>query len=384
MEAINMSWWARHIFNSIEDMMNAYYTSRGGYYVQKADAPVISTTTGVYNAIYGAKVTVQLNTEANAWAILPKVPYGKSGWRVETARPSGPPDGQGETATIPETSKPTWLEVSAKPKIIAHTFNNSIIQETLVKGDDAIGDMAMMRARYAIHHAERINVNLLQDFDTLAGNNIESLDRVCSSNAEQSGVGATAGDEDIYGIDRSANAWADAYVDENDDSDRELTDSLMRGAIIDNIPERGGTPDVVLTGLDTKSAIVGEYSPAVRYGGDLGEGEFSIGFNGVQTDKGKGFGVRVTTLYGTPIIVSKDVKKDTLSRIYVLDTSDDEGFGTPRLGIELAVPTSYYEAGISTGNPFAINAFGDKGMYVTVAELKSRFLAVQGKIRDLK
>ena len=53
--------------------------------VSKLNAPVLTTTTGVYIAIYGAQAFSQLNNEANAFALLPKIPWEKSGWRVITA-----------------------------------------------------------------------------------------------------------------------------------------------------------------------------------------------------------------------------------------------------------------------------------------------------------
>jgi hypothetical protein len=92
----------------------------------------------------------------------------------------------------------------------------------------------------------------------------------------------------------------------------------------------------------------------------------------------------VITLYGYPMIISKDTTADTLSRMYFLDTSNPEGYDTPRLCIKVAKPTQYFEAGINQGTPFAINAFGNKGLYRTMGELHCPFPAAQGKLRDLK
>lgn len=373
---------------TIEDMEKLYYSEQGSQIVAKSDAPVISSTTGVYNAVFGAKVWNQLNTEANVFAVLPKYPQRRSGWRVETARPATSGGGVSENGTLPDTIKPTWKEVSTKPKSIAHTFDVSEVQEFLANSeDDAIGAMAQMRARMAEHHKEMLNVMLLTDVDTLASDNMESLDRVVSSYSEvsDSTIGLDAGDSDIYSIDRDASSsWADAYVDHNSGTDRSLTDSILR-TLINTTHERGANPNgqVFITGYDTMTAIEGLYESQVRYN-PMGETMVELGVNGVKTPKGADFGMKVRSIYGIPVILSKDVAKDTISRIYLLDISDPEGYGEPRLGLRIAKPTQYFEAGMNTGDPFGIDRLGTEGMYRTMGELICTNFRVQGKVRDLK
>ena len=369
---------------TIQDLEEVYY-GKGATYIQKTDAPVISTTTGVYNAVYGAQTWALLNQEANAFGILPKYPWNKSGWRLITARAGTlGTGGVAENGTLPDTIKPTWVEVSTKPKTVAHTFNVSEVQEFLAteSDDDAIGDMAYMRQYMAVEHKEHINKMLLTDVDTLASNNFESIDRVCSSKSEVDASLCGANDADIYGLDRDGVTTYDAYVSHNSGTDRTLTDSLIRTALY-NIANNGGNTTVILTGHDTYSAIQGLYDPQVRYS-VIGEATVKIGVNGIQTKDGIGVGINVAQIYGKPIIVSKDVPKDTISRIYFLDTSDPEGFGIPRLGFKVAKPTQYFEAGMKTGDPFGINALGNKGMYRTMGELIATHLKAQGKIRDLQ
>ena len=375
--------------NTIAELENLYYSKLGAQIIKK-DAPVLSTTTGVYNAVYGAEVWSQLNREANAFGLLPKTVWGRSGWRVLTARPAASGGGVGENGALPATIKPTWQELTAKPKTVAHTFDVSEVQEFLASqsDDDAVGSMAQMRAIMGIHHKEMMNVMLLTDVDTLAGNNLESIDRICSSKSEEDNCGITAGDSDIYGLDRSdaANSWADAQVDHNSNVDRVLTDELIRDMLMTDLPSAGANTTVGLTGHDTMSALTGLYDTQVRYNRNsaLGESDAQLTINGVKTEKGIGVGIRVTTLYGIPIFTSKNVVQDTLSRIYFLDSSNPEGFSKPRLGIDVAKPTQYFEAGMNMGTPFAIDRLGNEGMFRTMAEIKCRFLAAQGKIRDLK
>ena len=94
---------------TIQDMERMFYSNVGAEYITKTDAPVITSTTGVYNAVYGAMVWAALNQEANAFGILPKYPWVRSGWRVITARAGSTGDGGiVEDGTIPDTIKPDF------------------------------------------------------------------------------------------------------------------------------------------------------------------------------------------------------------------------------------------------------------------------------------
>ena len=105
---------------TIQDMEKLYYDVNNEDFIAKTDAPVLSTTTGVYNAVYGAKVWAQFNQEANAWSALPKIPWRQSGWRVMTARAGSSADGGvAENGAIPDSIKPTFAEISTKPKTVA-------------------------------------------------------------------------------------------------------------------------------------------------------------------------------------------------------------------------------------------------------------------------
>jgi hypothetical protein len=48
-----------------------------------------------------------------------------------------------------------------------------------------------------------------------------------------------------------------------------------------------------------------------------------------------------------------------------------------------AKPTQYFESGIETGDPFAINRLGQEGLYRTMGEVWTTFFGGQGSIRDL-
>ena len=394
---------ARDYIRTVTDMERYFYGagnamgySYSGSELLKADSPMMSTTAGTYQAIYGRKVWSQLNQEFNAFSILPKRPWERSGWRVITARPDATVGGGvAENATLPDTSKPTFQHIAAKPKTVVHTFDMSETAMFLADKDDGLGDIrSVLKEEMGKHHAETINLMLCKDSETVAGNDFESLDRVTGNDGGSSGgltsmeTGAAAADHcgasdlDIYSIDRSANSWSNAAV--NCGSDRaagnQRTLSLDHlDTIFQTTWTNGGNPKVILTGYDTLMRLQQLLQSQQRF---MEEKRITPTYNGVKGVPGVEAGFIVATYNGVPIIPSKDVGKggpagaDGLSKMYFLDT-DYMYFST-------AIPTQYFESGIETGDPFAINRLGQEGMYRSMGELWTTFFRGHGSIRDLK
>ena len=374
---------ARNYMRTINDMERYYYgagSSMGYSYtgseLLKADAPLLSTTAGTYQAIYGRKVWSQLNQEFNAFSILPKKHWDRSGWRVVTAKPSKVVGGGiAENGTLPDTTKPTFQNVAAKPKTIAHSFDMSETAIFLNDKDDGLGDIrSVLKEEMGKHHAEHINDMLTEDVTTVAGNDIESLDRITTGNNSMvSGTHYDTNDEDIYSIDRSANTWSFGE-DSADSSSANRTLSLDHlDEVFRLIWERGGNPKVMLTGYDTLMRIQQLLQAQQRF---MEEKRVVPTFNGVKGVPGVEAGFIVATYNGVPIIPTKEMASDGISRIYMLDT-DYVYFST-------AKPTQYFESGIETGDPFAINRLGQEGLYRTMGEVWTTFFGGQGSIRDLQ
>ena len=385
----------RSYANSIEFLEWQYYHPNGRAelyrrdpgaltYAFKKDADVTTGVTGVYQATYGAATWNAFNHEANMFGALPKYAATKTGWRLLTADAGSAADGGvSEDGAIPATIKPTFLAVSATPKTIAHAFSASEVQTAVGEaGDDVTGDMSYLRGFMSSKHKNAINEQLLRDVDSTADTRIESIDRVVSSAAEVANLGITANDADIYGIDRDVAGHSDAVVNDNAGVDRDLTDTLLTN-LVDNTKEAGGNNNLWVTGTDTYAAIQQLFEPQVRYS-VVKETMAQLTSNGIQTPEGIRVGITVANLYGINLIVTKDVVKDTISRVYLLDTSDPEGHGQPRLGMRMHRPTQYFENGIANGDPFGINRFADEGVYRTMGELICYRLDVNGKVRDLK
>ena len=379
---------ARNYVRTITDMERYYYGagnsmgySYSGSELLKADAPMLSSTAGTYNAIYGRKVWSQMNQEFNAFSILPKRPWDRSGWRVLTDKPNSGAihGGVAENAALPDTVKPKFEHVAAKPKTVVHTFDMSETAIFLADKDDGMGDIrSVLKEEMGKHHAEMTNKMLLADVSSRAGNNFESLDRVTIGDTSVMTAGGTHyddHDEDIYSIDRSAttNGWG--YAEAN--AHTSATDRVLSLDQLDDLFQkiwvRGGNPKVILTGYDTLMRLQQLLQSQQRF---MEEKRVTPTYNGVKGVPGMEAGFVVATYNGVPIIPSKDVKADTISRMYFLDT-DYMYFST-------AIPTQYYESGIETGDPFAINRLGQEGMYRTMGELWTTFFGGQGSIRDLK
>ena len=388
---------ARDYIRNITDMERYFYGagnamgySYSGSELLKADAPMLSTTAGTYQAIYGRKVWSQLNQEFNAFSILPKRPWERSGWRVITDRPSfAKGGGVAENATLPDTTKPQFQHIAAKPKTVVHTFDMSETAMFLADKDDGLGDIrSVLKEEMGKHHAEHINKMLTQDCDTVAGNDFESLDRITGNDGGASGgltsmeTGSAAADHcgatdlDIYSISRSANSWSNAEVNCGSDQDAANRRTLSLDhldTLFQQIWVRGGNPKVILTGYDTLMRLQQLLQSQQRF---MEEKRVTPTYNGVKGVPGIEAGFIVATYNGVPIIPSKDVVKDGISRMYFLDT-DYTYFST-------AIPTQYFESGIETGDPFAINRLGQEGMYRSMGEVWTTFFGGHGSIRDLQ
>ena len=359
-------------------------------------AGTVTTDLGLpyLNRVYGAYVWAQLNKESNAFAVLPKTTWVRSGWRmiVDWSRASESELGVEETGTLPAAAYPVVKSARAKPKIEMHTFEISNVMELLgeVSQDDVWGVMSEIKSFAAQDFIKQLNRQLLHkaigqatdgsDSDLTAedGARLLSIDRIVSSSDEATAYGA-AGAEDVYGIDRSADTWANAIVKYNT-AGQQFTEQLLRETL-QELRAAGANTNVILTGPASEAYIWGMWVNFIRFL-PMSETYVTYGVNGVQTAKGVDAGIKVASIYGIPLIVSVDTPKDNggLERVYLLDTSDPEGYGMPRFSLSLLQPPSYYETDLF----LLMNKYVKRGAYVMVGETVARAPRFQGKLRDLK
>ena len=400
------------------DELEALYYGHNRNLLRKADAPVVTSTAGTFNAIFGAYAWAQLNLEANAFGILPKYPWDKSGSRVITAKPSLAANtnqtalgGTVEGGVIADTIKPTLKEIDVRPKTAQLPFSASEVMEWLAthSKDDIWGGLGSLRLFMAVQHKEFLNRMLLADVEKEAadagGSNdnggtkdFETLDRIISSDAEEDALGGSSA--------KYYNPWAaNADIDRDGASEFDstvesasgtigtngvLTDDTLRTFLRKIRIAAGKDPNVFLGSHEVYSEIQGLYMPSVRIPNPYGEALVQVDVNGIQSFKGTGVGIHVDSIYGIPFIPSKDAPSNSadsaeIGRLFALDTSDAEGYGYPRIGIQIAIPTEYYEATRRTpAYPFVNNAFVEKGVFRTMGETVCRHFKSQGKIRDIK
>jgi len=224
----------------------------------------------------------------------------------------------------------------------------------------------------------RINRGLNTDNDTLAGTNIESIDRIVGSYSEIAGVGQTAGDLDpwteaVSGIDRDAAATVyDSYVSHASGVDRYLTLPLIN-TVIANVRKYWNNPastenKVFITGETTLARWSELMSAQQIY--DTKVVKFTV--NGMQTPGRQEGGYEVAAYKGIPIITDENIQADTIDRIYLLDLD--------HIGISVAKPTQYLES----EDYQALDKFTREGVFYAIGELVATKFKCHGKIRDLK
>ncbi|MEM4530909.1 MAG: hypothetical protein QXY39_03490 [Thermofilaceae archaeon] len=366
----------------------------------------VSTALGVpfWNVIYGAQAWRQINLEANVFGVLPKTDYPRSGWRVITALSTAAESiVTGETGQIPGPYYPEIRVVRSRPKVLSVSFKVSeVISELAARSaDDVWASMHEIRVYYMAEFAKQINRLLLRpavgrdarDIPVIDQASVTSLDQIVSSADEATRVYGDVPDQvrqnvNVYGLDRfGADAWSNAIVLQPfEGSTQPLTDALIRQLDVET-KRKGANPTdsgrLWITGLKTWAAINGLYTQFVRYF-PISEARITVGEMGYQyVPEGNQVGLRVSVLYNKPVILSADVYEDTggYERIYLLDISDLEGFGAPRLGISILRPVEYFE---TRAEHFPLlREFTYMGVYRMIAETIARFIPGQGKIRDL-
>lgn len=396
--------------------MEAYYYGMGGakHFLSKADDPWLSSSVGAFNAIYGGFAWMNANMEASLFGVLPKTIWDHSGVRLITGKVGamagtnvdaygGTPD----AGVIADTVKPPMVVYETKPKLMQYPFEVGYIQGFLATKakDDNWGNMSQQRLFGAVQFKEKINAKLGLDNEQVAAAaggartaavSFEKLDIIASSKAESDAFSNSQ--NDWY------DPWVTGVVDRNGVTTYDgtvaspsgtlgtngvITDTILREVPLTVNKASGSFPTVAITGQMTMSEIEGQYNNQIQYN-LLGETMVQVDVNGIQTLKGHGVGMHVTTVYNIPCIQSQHAPSNAgdtseLPRIIFLDTSDFEGAGTPRISLQVAEPVTYFEAGRETmGWPFSVGKFSEKGLYAMTGEVLARHFSSMAKIRDIK
>ena len=377
----------------MEEYINSYYGGTLGiakrYGIEKGDLDFTTSLTGAFNVVYGAKVYNQLNTKSEVAKLLKKEPWTQSGWRVMTTRPvddGGNADyaaGTAEGAAFGDTTAPTLKEVNATLKEIVTPYEISTKAELLSDADDGLkGLAAFMRKEMGDAHVFGMDQMLLADADTVTAANLESLDRVTTTDAycnPSGGPLSTRTDGDMYNLTKQTEAaWMDAgHTSHADGSDRALTTAML-DAMIEGVMTNGANYSdlILLTGHDTYMNIQqlltkggdGGAATILRY--DAAQGG-AASQNGVLGQAGLNYDSRVGSYNGIPIFVSQHVTKDTVSRIHLLDL--------PQFALRVAAPTTY----VANDNLAVTQSLTKQFALISAMELVTYRWNTSGSVRDL-
>ena len=378
----------------MEEYINAYYGGTLGiakrYGIEKGDNDfTVANQANAFNVVYGAKVYNQLNTKSEVAKLLKKEPWTQSGWRVMTTRPvddGGAADfaaGTAEGGAFGDTTAPTLKEVNATLKEIVTPYEISTKAELLSDADDGLkGLAAFMRKEMGDAHVFGMDQMLLADADTVTAANLESLDRVTTTDAycnPSGGPLSTRTDGDMYNLTKQTEAaWMDAgHTGHNDGSDRALTTAMLDDMIEGVMTNGANYADLILlTGHDTYMNIQqlltkggdGGAATILRY--DAAQGG-AASQNGVLGQAGLNYDSRVGSYNGIPIFVSQHVTKDTTSRIHLLDL--------PQFALRVAAPTTY----VANDNLAVTQSLTKQFALITAMEMITYRWNTSGSVRDL-
>jgi hypothetical protein len=359
----------------------------------KADAPLLTGTTGNYVTHYGGVIWWQVNTETSIYSVIPKERWGgpnqEDGWRLTTAFPSTKGYGVAQNGAVPDTVKPTYALATTLPRTMVTPFDESQVSMRAADRKQGITWKKLV-TDMGITHKNFLAEKLADGGATLeSGVNLSiQIDRIISSYAEVNNTTndvtaqAWSGDAtapSVYGITRSSAAgWYDSNVMHNSNTVRTLTVPLLY-QLIQTVAEASGVWDsgsyVILTGYSTASAISELLQVQDRYA--ITEMDTSV-VNGVSTYRGKQGPVKVRAFDMKPIITSKDIDDQSggIAPIYLVNLE--------YLKFWMDIPTVYYETGVNQGQVLLLGYFGQKGIYQTNQELICPWFAAHGKLRDLK
>lgn len=333
------------------------------------------STTGIYNKIYGGNLVEQILYSDSLLSILPKVPYEKSGHRVIEAQGMSTGVGQALGGALQTATPPTYsAELYTTPALQTNTVDVNMEYEALSGKDDEITPQEIV-AWGVTEFRNGIDYALGLDCNTLAsgGTYMESIERLAASTA---GVvtnhGYNAGDEDFMGVDRSANAWWDGYMNENSGTDRVFQLSYLEDVYANIEPYAsgpGGFNLVNVTGFTTGWRINQAAGPAIYHP----KQDFSMSLNGLSTQTGTAYSIRIPSIHGYPLFLMRaNIAADTISRVYT--------YNQDFCGIKMLVPP----ASMDSSDPIVIGSFLHRYINFMYGQLYSTKSKAHGTIWDLK
>lgn len=288
--------------------------------VRKDDAPLTNADTGAFNAIYGGlQAVIQVTQNSKFLNALPQTVWPQSGFRVVSSQAFSSGLGVADSSDRPATEESTYVEIGVSPKLIAKTFELGMIMTMQGETDDAV-QFALNKDVIESAFMNSWDADMLQDGNTLAGNNFESVDRYTASYTTASNLSWTANDENWHGVERNAtNAYWDAASYDNSGTDRYLTRSLVDTALYAVLPYFTDPSDFGKLFMATGHKTMPSFKSLEEAKQILTVERTSFGPDGVQRG-GQDTGLVMSGYMGVPIVLDFNVQTDTIQRIYGVNT----------------------------------------------------------------
>ena len=407
-----------------------------------------ATYSALYNKIYGQKVWSMINQEINPLSILSKRPYTQSGWRIQTARPSGGGDVRlatgGGTNASPHNDRlggvnenhalatagltsvaPEYTTLFMSPKTVAHQFDYSEVAAAMAEIDDGIGDLrSVVREDMGKFHAEMMSKMIVTKLEVMTDgnharttdgvttsveNNLTSLYKIVSNLQEArdmvaANLGSAFGNytDSTGDITCSASGGADLLLKLYGVSRSGTTTNTFLDAKVSNGGGYGsGTArpltlsilnsmirDLRLEGASPKVLLTG-YDTIQTMADLLQSQERFMDAKEVAPSVNGVKGVKGTEV-GFRVATYYDLPLIPAKEL----TGTGESGATllsdifvldpDHMWLAVLKPTQYFEDGINNGNPFGVGVLGNRGLYRTMGELGCSYFKGQGKITNLE
>ena len=290
---------------------------------QLQKAALTTADAGAYNIVYGAVLASSVAQKPGTYAAVPKNPHNKSGWRLKSAAIAASGIGVAQGAALGTGGEATFREVGGSAATAGPTLKTvekvADVSDWMMAltGDDAVKLEEVLKD-LELSFFKSLNADMHVDITTVASNNFESVDRwTGETNLVTEGL-ADATDEDLHGIDRSANAWFDAWALSNSGTDRNVSVSLIN-QLYQNVmpywPDTGFENGYYITGQSTHRRWSELEESKQRYAPATYSQDATMGI-GAAT--GVAAGLKLGSWDSMPIVVDDSVGVDTIARIYLL------------------------------------------------------------------
>lgn len=371
---------------------------------------------GAINVTYGALVFDQINREVNAFAIVKKEVWERSGWRITNSDATTKGYGGADPGTVGTVVDATPTEAYDIPGFLHTPFDVTMDAAFRAQHDDGLDILAWKRAMMRDQHAQLLNTEWLRSAEaeagaaggattdaknessgTVIGLGLESLDRLIASGAEEDDLGgAQTGYYDVLAgqtAERDTGTSFDSEVFRPDGTQGTFGTNVpfqVTGLdeAIDKTEDNGADPStqVLLCGRGSRRKFYNELQAAGRY--DLTSVQAKLDMGGLSvsaTHPGRDITFTIRAYQDRPFVSDKFVPSNGTTQTTNAAAGGGTGtqhiFGIDQRHVMLQVgfPTLFVEI----DNPIIRGQFDTKALYLTCLQGKVTRFNTSFKVRSI-